>query len=312
MRNAPGPGGRRRKRPAGYASFQPTMQTWWSRSRAARVVGAGGGVEVARARRPSSRPRRRSFITAHLIAALASGLRCGGRNRTSWTCRTARQPLARRPRVGIRVVALQHRALPAGDVGGRDGARGAPLEAQARPLEVRHVVLREVEPGPGQQRRLERTDGGEDPAGAVVVLLADVRDAAELAQVVPLREGAAGPGRGGGRRRQRRRRGEQHGAQERSSADPPRACMPGPPHVRHARRIHARGRRTRSPAAVAQEAPSHVPHITIDKRDCLCTTKRVQCPESTALPPIQVSRTRRRTWPIPQGIEAGAGHRLRA
>ena len=124
------------------------------------------------------------------------------------------QALGRVPRTRVRVVALEDRPLPPGDVGGRDVAGGASLEAQARRLEVRQVVLREIEAVLGQEVRLERPHGGEDPAGAVVVLLADVGHPSAVAQVVARRERAPGPGSGGGRRRQRRRR-DQECAQDR-------------------------------------------------------------------------------------------------
>ena len=157
-----------------------------------------------------------------------------------------RQSLPGGARVRIRVVPLEHRPLPARDVGGGDGARGAPAEGEARPVEVGQVVLREIETGPGEQAGLERPDRGEDPAGAVVVLKSDRGDPAELAQVVPGREVTPGPGGGGGRRRQRRRRGQQHAEEgEKSPAAAPARPVGRAPGAEsdggsvHGRRIHA-------------------------------------------------------------------------
>jgi hypothetical protein len=114
---------------------------------------------------------------------------------------------------------------------------------EARRLEVGHVVLGEVEARPRKEARLEGADGGEDPAGAVVVLKADAGDAAVRAQVVLRREAHplprwGGGGRHGGGREERRGRGGSAERRQRRGATEtqPHVRSPSMPH-----RIHADG-----------------------------------------------------------------------
>ncbi len=170
------------------------------------------------------------------------------------------QPLTGRPGTRIPVVTLQHGAGPTGHVGSGDRARGAPFEAQARALEVGHVVLGEVETRAGQQARLERAEGGEDPARAVVGLLADAGHPAQRAQVILLGERAPRPRRrAGGRRRDDAQRRYEERRQERRPI--PLASAPSPGHACNPTR-RPRGDASdlfRDRLAVAEPAPARPP-----------------------------------------------------
>ena len=122
------------------------------------------------------------------------------------------QALGRRPREGVRVLAFQHGTVPAREVSRGQLAVGAAPEVEQRPLVVGQVVLGEVVERAREQARFQRAGRGDDPAGALVVLLPDPRDLAVVAQVV-----AGGVRSGGFPRGRRARRGGPRAAEQRGA-----------------------------------------------------------------------------------------------
>ena len=157
------------------------------------------------------------------------------------------EPLRRPALARVRVVALQHGAVPAREVGRRKARVGAPLEVEARAHVVGEVVLGEVEQRAREQTRLERGHGGMDPAGTEVVLRAHRRDLAVVAEVVGGRVWAGGlPRHDAGRRGVALRRADRGGPGERDAQrHDQRDDQPAKRHIRaetHVAAPHARPR----------------------------------------------------------------------
>ena len=202
------------------------------------------------------------------------------------------QALGRVPRTRVAIVALQDRSLPACDVGRRYVAGSAPLEAQARGLEVRHVVLGEV----------QRASRGEDTTRASP----PPRRSSRCCGSAACRPGRRGAWRAGRtwpgtcarptaaprrpwRRRSRCRRPDRKGRRRSPRAAPHGRSPATSPAPVHADRIH--GGRAPRDQRIATRRPG------AEKSDCLSPQNVYNAANQQHCCRSEVARTRRRTWP---------------